>query len=66
MTRNVIFEFRRIGTVVKVSAVDTLTMTEVSIMGPASATEVALRRTALRKLEFVLAQRAKGNNEPGR
>jgi hypothetical protein len=66
MTRDVIFEFRRIGTVVKVSAVDTLTMTEVSIMGPASATEATLRQTALRKLEFVLAQRAKGHTEPRR
>lgn len=63
MPREVIFEFRRVGTVVKVSAVDTESMTEVSVMGPATADEASLRRTALRKLEFVLARRAKAGNQ---
>lgn len=60
MARDVIFEFRRVGNAVKVSAVDTESMTEVSVMGPATTDEASLRRTALRKLEFVLARRAKG------
>lgn len=54
--RDVLFEFRRIGTSVKVSAVDPATGTEVSIIGPAGAGEVALRRVALQKLRFVLAK----------
>jgi len=64
MPREVIFEFRRIGRAVKVSAVDTETMTEVSIMGPATTDEASLRRIALRKLEFVL-DRAR-NEKPSR
>ena len=61
MPREVIFEFRRVGNAVKVSAVDTETMTEVSVMGPATTDESTLRRTALRKLEFVLARRARSD-----
>ena len=62
MTRQdeeVLFEFHRIGSVVKVSAVDPVTLTEVSISGPASAGEAALRQAAIKKLRYVLA-RAKG------
>ncbi len=59
MPRDVIFEFRRVGNAVKASAVDTETMTEVSVMGPATADQTSLRRAALRKLEFVLARRAR-------
>jgi hypothetical protein len=47
----VIFEFISIGSYVKVSAVDTRTGTEVSIVGDPRRGEVALRRIALRKLE---------------
>lgn len=50
----VLFEFRRIGTSVKVSAVDADSGTEVSIVGPASASQSHLRRVALQKLQFVL------------
>ena len=58
MSREVIFEFYRLGNSVKVSAVDTESMTEVSVVGPATASEVTLRNNALRKLEYVLARRA--------
>ncbi len=47
----VIFEFVSIGSYVKVSAVDTRTGTEVSIVGDPRRGEAALRRVALRKLE---------------
>ena len=47
----VIFEFIAIGAYVKVSAVDTRTGTEVSIVGDPRRGEAALRRIALRKLE---------------
>ncbi|MGE5546551.1 MAG: DUF6898 family protein [Solirubrobacterales bacterium] len=52
--REVYFEFRRIGSAVKVVAIDSLTGTEVSIVGAVSAGEAQLKATALRKLQFVL------------
>lgn len=55
--REVIFEFRRIGSVTKASAVDVETGIEVSIMGPATAPELALREAARRKLMYVLRRR---------
>ncbi len=61
MAREVIYEFFRLGNAVKVSAVDTETMTEVSIVGPATASEASLRHAALRKLEFVLARKARAD-----
>jgi hypothetical protein len=58
--REVILEFQRIGNSVKVTAVDPETLIEVSIVGAASAGEEALRRTAVRKLEYVLGRRRPG------
>ena len=53
----VIFEFITVGSYVKVSAIDAATGTEVSIVGAPTSGEAMLRRTALRKLEFVLAKK---------
>jgi hypothetical protein len=53
-TGEVIFEFSAIGNSVKVCAVDTATMREVSIIGPVKAGEDALKQAALRKLRYVL------------
>lgn len=50
----VLYEFSAIGNSVKVCAVDPLTMREVSIIGPVSAGEEALKRAALQKLLYVL------------
>jgi hypothetical protein len=55
---DVIYEFRRVGAYVKVSAVDPKTLTEVSITGAPTAGEESLKRTARRKLEYVLNKRA--------
>ena len=55
--REVILEFQAIGNSVKVTAIDSLTLVEVSIVGAASAGEETLKRTAIRKLEYVLAKR---------
>lgn len=55
--REVIFEFHQIGPVVRVTAMDTKTMTEVIIQGPATAGEVTLKRNALQKLEYVLRKK---------
>ncbi|MFQ5783430.1 MAG: hypothetical protein ACE5H8_01245 [Alphaproteobacteria bacterium] len=56
---DVIIEFRQVGNAVKVSAMDPRTLTEVSIVGPLTATKDTLTRNVLRKLEYVLAKRRK-------
>ena len=56
--REVIIEFQRIGASLKVTAVDPETLTEVSIVGDPGAGEELLKRTAVRKLDYVLAKRA--------
>jgi len=52
--REVFIEFHTIGQFVKVTAMDTATMTEISIQGSASSSEVTLKTAALRRLEYVL------------
>jgi hypothetical protein len=56
--RKVYFEHTVIGGTVKVTAIDSLTATEVSIMGPATATRSDLERLALQKLKARLARLA--------
>lgn len=53
----VLFEMRVIGNAVKVSAIDPVTNTEISIMGPATASPYTLKMNALRKLKSVLRKR---------
>lgn len=55
--REVIFEFFPVGGIVKVSAMDVKTMTEISIQGPASAGEDVLKRNALKRLEYVMKKK---------
>ena len=62
----VIFEFRRVGAFVKVSAVDPRTLTEVSIVGSPRAGEEILKRTARRKLEYVLGKKPDAGGPPPR
>ena len=52
--REIIIELHPIGNLVKVSAMDTKTLTEVIIQGPKSAREDILKRNALKRLEYVL------------
>ena len=49
--REVYFEFVKLGNAVKITAVDSLTAVEVSVMGPANAAQSDLERVALRKLK---------------
>ncbi|MDJ0895311.1 MAG: hypothetical protein QNJ92_09240 [Alphaproteobacteria bacterium] len=56
----IIYEFIQVGAYVKVSAVDVATGVEVSVTAPASAPVETMRATARRKLNYVLAKRAKG------
>jgi hypothetical protein len=53
-----IIEFQTIGQAVKVSAIDPVTLTEVSIVAPSSATERDMTAAVLRKLRYVLARRS--------
>jgi len=55
-SREIYFEFTVIGSAVKVVAIDALTGTEVSVMGPASAAQADLERLALQKLKARLAR----------
>jgi hypothetical protein len=45
------FEFIVVGRHAKVSAIDAATGTEVSVMGPATASQADLQRLALKKLQ---------------
>ncbi|HMK81819.1 MAG TPA: serine hydroxymethyltransferase [Xanthobacteraceae bacterium] len=56
--RDVFFEFIAIGASVKVTAIDSQTGIEVSIVGPASAAQADLERLALQKLKARLAREA--------
>jgi len=58
--RRAILEFSRAGDIVRVSAMDPATLTEVVIQGPASAGVAALERAALAKLAWVLGRRSRG------
>jgi hypothetical protein len=53
----VLVEFYRVGAYVKVSAVDPVTLTEVSIVGAPEAGEAALTRAVVRKLQYVMSRR---------
>ncbi|MBK6897308.1 MAG: hypothetical protein IPH06_12015 [Alphaproteobacteria bacterium] len=55
--REIIFEFRPVGSVVKVTAMDTQSLTEISVQGPASAGQEILKRNALKRLEYVLQKK---------
>lgn len=55
--REIIFEFFKIGPYVKVTAMDTRTLTEASISGPASAGEAMLKTNALKRLAYVMKKK---------
>jgi hypothetical protein len=56
--REIIIEFYPVGQIVRVSAMDAQSLTEISIQGPASAGEETLTRNALKRLEYVLRKKA--------
>ena len=55
--REVLIEFYPIGQYMKVSAIDTATLTEISIQGPKNAGEEMLKRNALKRLEYVMKKK---------
>ena len=64
--REVLFEFRRVGTVVRVSALDPQTNTEVWTVAPKGYGMELIKRLAMRKLRYVMKRRyaegARGQN----
>ena len=62
--KSYLVEFQVIGSSVKVSALDPVTLHEVSIVGPANAPEAELSRLAVQKLEHMLRKRTKPQ-DPG-
>ena len=56
---DIIIEFHHVGAYVKVSAIDTASFTEVSIVGDPTRGEAALKRAAVNKLEYVLERNRK-------
>lgn len=52
--QDVLIEFQVVGKIVRVSAIDPVTNTEVIIQGPASAGKAVLARNALAKLNYML------------
>lgn len=59
---NYIIEFRQVGNVIKVSAVDPATLTEVSIVVPAGKglSKNDMSKLVIKRLEFVLKKKAGG------
>lgn len=55
--REVIIEFFPVGQLVKVTAMDAATLTEVSVQGPKSAGEEVLKLNGLKRLEYVLRKK---------
>lgn len=55
--REIIIEYYPVGNAVRVAAMDTKTLTEISIQGPKDAGEETLKRNALKRLEYVLRKK---------
>jgi len=56
--REALIELRRVGNMMKATAIDPLTLTEVSVIGPATGSQEMLRRTVVAKLAYVLKRNA--------
>lgn len=55
--REIIIEFMTVGSIVKVSAIDSQSLTEISIQGPANAGKETLKYNAIKRLEYVLKKK---------
>lgn len=65
-SRETIIEFLPYGTIMRVNAVDSATGIEVSIQGPIGASQAALERVAIAKLQYKLnksGHRNRGRDE---
>ncbi|MEQ9042626.1 MAG: hypothetical protein RLO23_02275 [Alphaproteobacteria bacterium] len=60
----VLIEIQRVGNAVKVTAMDPVTLTEVTIAGSPHDGEETLIRTAVQKLVYVLNKKKKDGRKP--
>ena len=54
MTKEYYIEFYPVGNLIKVTAVDPITMKEAVIMGPINAAKDDLQKLAIQKLEYII------------
>ncbi len=64
-SKDILIETRRIGTALRVAAVDTASGTEVVFQAPCSLGETAIKKLAAEKLAYVLRKKAEGNYTNG-
>ena len=55
--REVIVEFTPVGNIVRVTAMDTASLTEIVISGPKATSQATLKRNAVKRLEYVLRKK---------
>ncbi len=55
--REIIIELYPIGNLMKISAMDIETLTEISVQGPKNTPQEILKRNALKRLEYVLKKK---------
>ncbi len=60
----VLIEYRRVGKMLRVVAIDPITRIEVIMITPADTTRKALKRHAARKLAYVIAKNRNAEKEP--
>ncbi|CBS86201.1 DUF6898 family protein [Azospirillum lipoferum] len=58
----VLFEFQRVGSYLRVTAIDAQTGVEVTVAGPATGSQELLKRTAINKLRFVQNKEARNGD----
>ena len=61
----VLFEFQRVGSYLRVTAIDAKTGVEVTVAGPATGSQELLKRTAINKLRFVQTKSADNRGASG-
>ncbi len=59
----VLIEYRRVGKMLRVIAIDPITRTEVIMIAPADTTKKAIKRHAARKLAYVLGKKQNDGDE---
>ena len=64
--REVLLEFQTLGDYVRVSAIDPVSNTEITLVGSRRASERELTRLAVRKLEYVLVKKFGAKSRPTR
>jgi len=62
-SREVLFEFQQVGSVIKVTAIDPDTGIEATIQGPATASQHILQQNAIQKLNYLLKKNAQRKEE---